>query len=242
MLTVAKQVNPEISFSMNINGQQKIVLNLCVDQGKFHVEIPEGVEATEAAKSFLTILTEIYPEWIAARESTVEISTIEPNFDFHDPWYAGLTSDSGMPADAFFLDAEDTVEVIHQPAATKAVKISDLPKMESQSEVYSGLWFNPVDETIRTCGNNPITYDMVQTVLDQKAREVTLSFALDDALMVYPETRLPDPKLMDKPEMTSGLYLRPAGEERLDSITSRVEAAKPRAEEVSWTSGTYEKE
>jgi len=126
--------DPEISFALNINGEPQTVLTLGVDQGKFHVEIPEGVEATEAAKNFLTVLTEIYPAWQTERQPKVKTT------DFHDPWYVG--NDSGMPASAFFLDAEDTVKVIHQP-----VKISDLPSLPKGNELFY-VHYNPNTDTL----------------------------------------------------------------------------------------------
>jgi len=237
--------NPEISFMLEIDGQQKTVLTLNVQDGKFNVEVPEDVSMTQAAIQFLTVLTEVYPAWQA--DATPEVITKDP----HDPWYTG----GGMPAEGFFLDPEDTVEVI-QPT----VKISDLPSLPEQDGVY--LYYNPVTDSLNKIpaknrqmtteiSFDPIVYDTTFDDLNyfnSKTTEHAKECAeiLEDAVEVYHEIRLTSiTEHFDEPMkdsvMTSGMYLRPESAERLDTMMSRIQPAEAK-QEVSWSSGSYEKE
>lgn len=251
--------NPEISFMLEIDGQQKTVLTLNVHDGKFNVEVPENVSMTQAAIHFLTVLNEVYPGWIAERNS--EVTTKDP----HDPWYVG----GGMPAEGFFLDPEDTVEVI-QPT----VKISDLPSLSDQDEVFY-VRYNPYTDSLTKVPlkNRQLTAEInldlsygyeveidpnctieIGTVHDdlnyfkskntEQAKEC--AEILEDAVEVYHEIRLTSiTEHFDEPMkdsvMTSGMYLRPESAERLDTRMSRIQPAEVK-QEVSWSSGSYEKE
>ena len=271
MFAVSDEVrNPEISFMLEIDGQQKTVLTLNVQDGKFNVEVPEDVSMTQAAIQFLTVLTEVYPAWQAERNS--EVTTKDP----YDPWYTG----GGMPAEGFFLDPEDTVEVI-QPT-TSAIgldciadvessypKISDLPSLSEQDEIFY-VRYNPCTDSLTKIPlksrqlTTEISFDLSTeddlNYLKSKntAHAKQCVDMLEDAVEVYHETRPISISLeygkpifgathfrcestVEPDEMTSGRYLRPESAERLDTRMSRIEPAEAK-QEVSWSSGTYEKE
>jgi hypothetical protein len=288
MFAVSDEVrNPEISFMLEIDGQQKTVLTLSVQNGKFNIEVPDDVSMTQAAIQFFTVLTEIYPAWQAERNP--EVTTKDP----HDPWYAGVRDEElpGMPADAFFLDGEDTVEVIQPTTSAFRLdciadvessypKISELPNLPEQDEVFY-VRYNPDTDSLSKVplknrqmtteiSFDPTVYDTTfgyEVEIDPECTVDIGKFSKDelaDAVEIYHEERpisisvgwAPPvfgathfrcevteefAKTMDNPVLTSGTYMRPESAERLDTRMGRIQPAEAK-QEVSWSSGSYEKE